>query len=64
MVDSLRGNRRLVAEKDGLRDALSEGAWSLRTRDFAMLELGGDAGLARVSARSTEEAYTCLFLPH
>ena len=33
-------------------------ARSLRKRDFAMLEFGGDAAIACASARSTEEAST------
>ena len=39
-------------------------ARSLRKRNFAMLELGGDAALACVPARRMmEEAPTCLTLP-
>ena len=38
-------------------------ARSLRKRDFAMLELGGDVVFACVSARRTEEAPTCILLP-
>ena len=36
---------------------------SLRKRDFAMLELGGDSGLAYASARSTEEALSWMIIP-